>query len=376
MKRALLGLLSLTSLSASACFRDLDATQCLPDFSLLNLIEEQPDSINRDGKPEEVHLKNLQQLTFGGQNAEAYFDTTGKRIVFQSRQPQYPDEQIFTMNTDGSEKTLISTGLGRTTCSFFTPDGKRIYFSSTHAKDTGPQAPLDMSKGYVWKVNPLFSLYRTTSGSTEVAQSNLSLVLDRREYVAETTIAPNGKYLTFTGLFDGDLDIYRSDLDGKNIQRLTDEYGYDGGPFISWDSKKIVYRRATIANQAEREDYTTLLKQNMVRPGKLEIWIMNADGSGKRQVTRLGAASFAPFLHPNGRQIIFCSNYGDPKGREFDLFVINTDGTGFKRITHSPEFDGFPMFSRDGKKLIWSSNRFGSVRGETNIYTADWVAKP
>ncbi len=322
---------------------------------------------SRPSQEQEGHLSNLQQLTFGGQNAESYWNLDASKIVFQARIPGYPDEQIFTMNPDGSDKKLVSTGLGRCTCSYFTPDGKYIYFSSTHEYNRGAQAPPDMSKGYVWVVNPWFALYRVPVSGGKPEQ-----VLRRFGYIAETTIAPDGSYMTFTGGFNGELDIYRSNLDGTNIRKLTDEPGYDGGPFVSWDSKTIVYRRDTIDSETELNDFRTLLKQNMVRPGKLEIWIMNADGSGKRQVTNLGAASFAPFLHPDNKTIIFCTNYDDPRGREFDLYTINVDGTGLKRITHTPEFDGFPMFSRDGKKLLFSSNRFGTVQGETNVFVADW----
>lgn len=317
----------------------------------------------------ETHLTSLRQLTFGGQNAEAYWSADGKKIVYQSRQPEYPDEQIFVMNADGSGKRMVSTGLGRCTCSYFSPDGKWLYFSSTHAKDKGPQKHVDMSKGYVWMVNPAFSMYRV---STKAGQAKPELVLDRGGYVAETTIAPNGRYMTFTGNFEGDPDIYRADLKAKKITKLTNEVGYDGGPFVSWDSKKIVYRRDAIEDNQELQDYKALLAENLVRPGKLEIFIMDADGKNKRQVTNLGAASFAPFLHPDGKRIVFSSNYGDPKGREFDLFLINVDGTGLERLTHSPEFDGFPMFDRTGKHLVFASNRNGKVRGETNVFTADF----
>lgn len=326
-----------------------------------------PDSKAVEGNPDETHLSNVRQMTFGGQNAEAYWSTDGRQIAYQARQPGYPDEQVFVMKADGSGKKLISTGKGRCTCSYFTPDQKWVYFSSTHERNEGAQKPVDMSKGYVWMVNPDFALYRKN-----VASGQMEPILKRDGYVAETTIAPNGKYMTFTGSFDGDLDIYRADLDGKNIKRLTNEEGYDGGPFVSWDSKKIVFRRDLLENDKEREDYRTLFKENLVRPSKLEIWIMDADGGNKKQVTNLGCASFAPFVHPDGKRIIFASNYGDPKGREFDLWMINVDGTGLTRVTKTPDFDGFPMFSRDGKKLLWASNRLGHVRGETNIFTADW----
>lgn len=316
----------------------------------------------------EPNLKNIKQLTFSGQNAEAYFNKKGDQIVFQTRQPEFPDEQIFTMNIDGSNRKLISTGLGRCTCSYFSPDGKFIYFSSTHEQNRGAQAPIDMSKGYVWKVNPQFSLYKR-----ELATGKLEKVIDLKNYVAETTIDPNGKYMTFTAN-NGDVDIFRSDLDGKNIQPLVTTTGYDGGPFVSWDGKKIVYRsQPGFKTDQEKQEYLALLKEDMVRPSKMDIWIMNADGTGKKQVTFLPGASFAPFLHPDGKRIIFSSNYHDPKGREFDLFLINIDGTGLKQITHTPDFDGFPMFSRDGKKLIWASNRHGRIDRDTNVFICDWV---
>lgn len=327
----------------------------------------QPDFLPIDPFPGEPRLANVRQLTFGGQNAEAYWNLEGTRLVYQAKLPGYPDEQIFSMNADGSDKRLVSTGLGRCTCGYFLPDGSGLVFSSTHERDPGAQPPPDMSKGYVWGVNPKLGLYRA-----DLDGKNVRPLIVRRGYVAETTVSPDGKFLVFTGGFDGDLEIYRADLDGNNIQRLTREYGYDGGPFVSWDGKKIVYRRDPIESETERKDYKALFKANLVRPGNLEIWVMDADGSNRRQVTRLNAASFAPFLHPNGKTVIFSSNYGDPKGREFDLFTIDLDGKNLKRVTRSPEFDGFPMFSRDGKKLVFASNRNGKVRGETNIFVADW----
>lgn len=315
----------------------------------------------------EYHFSKVVQLTFGGQNAEAYWSKDGKKIVYQTLQPGYPDEQIFEMNADGSGKTLISTGKGRCTCSYPSPDGKFIYFSSTHAKNEGPQKKLDRSKGYVWMVNPDFSLYRKNLRTGE-----LQTIFTTNGYVAETTIDPSGRYLTFTSDKDGDLEVYRADLNGGKVIRLTNEVGYDGGPFVSWDGKKIVWRRDLIESDEELKDYKTLLAEHMVRPSKLEIWLMDANGKNKKQVTKLGKASFAPFLHPDGKRIIFCSNFEDPKGREFDLYLINVDGTGLERVTFTGDFDGFPMFSRDGKKLVFASNRNGSVPGETNVFVADW----
>jgi Tol biopolymer transport system component len=342
-----------------------------------------PDSISVAAIAGEPNLANVRKLTFGGQNAEAYWSADGKKISYQAQVPGgvYPDEQIFTMNADGSNKWLVSTGKGRCTCAYYSPDGKYIYFSSTHARNPGAQAPVDMSKGYVWAINPDYELYRVSSepitvlteqGSVKASGEKEKVLNFPGTYVAETTIAPDGKYMVWTSDKDGDLDIYRSDLDGKNIKKLTDSVGYDGGPFVSWDSKKIVYRRDAFDSDAQVQDYKDLLKSHMIRPTKLEIWVMDADGSNKRQVTHLGCASFAPFMHPDGKRIIFSSNYGDPKGREFDIFMIDIDGNNLRRITKSPEFDGFPMFSRDGKKLVFASNRYGKEQGETNVFVADW----
>ncbi len=336
-------------------------------LALQNPMASWPDSRPYPEVRGERHLRNVRQLTFGGENAEAYWSPDGKKIVFQSRQPGFPDEQIFVMNADGSGKRLVSTGKGRCTCSYFTPDGKAIYFSSTHAKNEGAQKKLDFSLGYVWMVNPQFSLYRT-----ELDGSGTSQVLNRDAYLAEATIAPNGRYMTFTGGWEGDLEIYRSNIDGSHVMRLTHDEGYDGGPFVSWDSQWIVYRRDRFNSETERADYQKLLAQDLVRPGKLEIWIMDAWGRNKRQITSLGCASFAPFLTPDSKRIIFSSNFGDKKGREFELWMIGVDGRGLERITRSPEFDGFPMFSRDGKKLVFASNR-ASSGNETNIFVADWV---
>ncbi len=322
----------------------------------------------------EKHLSNLRQLTFGGQNAEAYWSADCKYLTYQARVPGdlYPDEQIFSMRADGSAKRLESTGKGRCTCSYYTPDGKWIYFSSTHASQPGPQPPVDMSKGYVWAINPNYQLYAVPVGGRDGVGNPRSVVSRPGAYVAETTIAPNGKYMAWTSDFEGDLDIYRSDLDGKNVRKLTNKVGYDGGPFVSWDSKKIVYRRDDFHSAKEETSYRDLLKQHLIRPTRLEIWIMDADGSHKHQVTHLACASFAPFLHPDGKRIIFSSNYGDPKGREFDLFMINIDGSNLERITYARDFDGFPMFTRDGKTLVFASDRFQTKPYETNLFLADW----
>jgi Tol biopolymer transport system component len=185
-------------------------------------------------------------------------------------------------------------------------------------------------------------------------------------------VSPDGRTIVFTSLRDGDLDIYTMNVDGSGVRRLTTEVGYDGGAFFSHDGRRIVYRADHPATDAARADYQRLLARGLVRPSRMELWIMDADGANRRRITELGGANFAPFFTPDDQRIIFSSNHRNPRGRNFDLFLVNLDGTGLEQVTTHGDFDGFPMFSPDGRKLIWASNRNGTVAGETNIFVADW----
>jgi Tol biopolymer transport system component len=323
---------------------------------------------NQLALPAEKHLRNIKQLTFGGENAEAYFSSDGKQLIFQSTRDGHGCDQIYSMNIDGSNVKMISNGDGRTTCSYFFPGGKRVLYSSTYLTDKQCPPRPDFSKGYVWAVYPSFDIFTANPDGSDLKQ-----LTNTRGYDAETTITLDGKKLVFTSMRSGDLDIYSMDANGMNVRRLTYELGYDGGPFWSYDGKQIVYRANHPKTDKEKADYLELLKQNLIRPTTLEIWVMNADGSHKRQVTSNGKANFGPYFFPDGKRVIFASNMDDPRGRNFDLYKINTDGTGLERITFNDTFDGFPMFSRDGKKLVFASNRNAKVQGETNVFIADWV---
>jgi TolB protein len=316
----------------------------------------------------EKRLHNMRQLTFGGENAEAYFSGDGQSLIFQSKRDGRECDQIYTMRTDGSGTRMVSTGRGRTTCSYFFPKHDRILYSSTH--DGGEKCPTapDFSRGYVWAIYPSYDIYTARADG-----SDLKRLTSSQGYDAEATISPDGRRIVFTSMRGGDLDIYTMDANGKNVRRLTSELGYDGGPFFSRDRKQIVYRAYHPKSEPEIARYKQRLAENLIEPNVFEIWVMNADGSGKRQVTNLKSASFAPYFFPDGKRIIFASNVNDPKGRNFDLYMINVDGTGLERITFSETFDGFPMFSPDGKQLVFASNRNARVRGETNVFIADWA---
>jgi TolB protein len=317
---------------------------------------------------EEPRLANVRQLTREGENAEAYFSSDGKKLIFQhTHAPETPCDQIFEMKIDGSGVRRLSNGAGRTTCSYFFPAGDRILYSSTHHTGAAcPPAP-DMSQGYVWALYD-YDIYTAKSDGADI-----KTLFKTPGYDAEATISRDGKKIVFTSTRDGDLDLYVMDANGSNVKRLTTEIGYDGGAFFSADGSKIVYRAYHPTEPAAIQDFQRLLKANLVRPTQLDIYVMDADGNNKRQITNNRAANFAPFFHPNGRQIIFSSNVTNPRGRNFDLYLVNIDGTGLERVTTHEEFDGFPMFSPDGKTLVFASNRGAAQQGDTNIFLADWV---
>lgn len=322
-------------------------------------------------RAQEKHLANIRQLTFGGENAEAYFSADGKKLTLQSTRDNYPCDQIYSMNVDGTDFKRLSNGTGRTTCSYFFRDGSRILYSSTH--EASPECPPgpDRSKGYTWALYPTYDIYSAKPDGSDVQVLSAS-----PGYDAEATISPDGKKVVFTSDRDGDLELYTMNIDGSNTKRLTNFPGYDGGAFYSADSKWIVFRGNHITDPAELSEYRQLLSQHLVRPTRLEIYIMPADGGEAKQVTHNGAANFCPYFHPDGKRIIFASNQNDPKGRNFDLYLINTDGTGQEQITFNETFDGFPMFNPEGSQLVFASNRNGKVQGETNIFLADWVDNP
>ncbi len=314
----------------------------------------------------EKHLRNIRQLTFGGENAEAYFSSDGARLIFQSTRKDVPCDQIFTMKIDGSELKRVSTGAGRTTCGYFYPSGRDIVYASTHeASPDCPPKP-DFSRGYVWPIYQAYEIYRAKADG-----SGLTKITNSPGYDAEATVAPDG-LITFTSVRDGDMEIYTMKPDGSDVRRLTNRPGPDGGPFFSWDGQRIAFRGRIETGQA-MEDYRALLKQALWRPTELEIFVMDRDGRNVRQVTKLKGANFAPSWHPDGKRLIFASNIDDPKGRNFDLYLINIDGTGLERVTFNETFDGFPMFSPDGKHLVFASNRNAKSEGETNVFIAEWT---
>ncbi|MFN5181929.1 MAG: TolB family protein [Bacteroidota bacterium] len=325
----------------------------------------------------ERHLKNIKQLTFGGDNAEAYWSFDSKKLVFQSNYKKWNlnCDQIFMMETskainDSTYKPkLISTGKGRTTCSYFMPGNKKILFASTHeAEQNCPAPPENIPGKYLWPIYKEYDIY-----VSDLSGKVLKKLTDTPGYDAEATVSPKGDKIVFTSDRSGDLELWVMDIDGKNQKQITSGLGYDGGAFFSPDGKKIVFRASRPKTNEEIEEYKSFLSKGLVSPTKMEIYTCNADGSDLKQITNLGKANWAPFFTPDSKRIIFSSNHHSAKGYDFQLWLINSDGSGLEQVTKESVFNSFPMFSPDKKKISFSSNRNNGGTRDTNVFIAEWV---
>ncbi len=325
---------------------------------------------------QERNLKNIKKLTFGGDNAEAYFSPDGSKLTLQVTNTAFgvPCDQIFMLDltqpiNSGESLKRISTGKGRTTCSYYMPDGKHIIYASTHeGGEACPAPPKPRDGKYLWAIYPEYDIYMADLNGNIVKK-----LTDSPGYDAEAVVSPDGKKIAFTSTRSGDLELWTMDIDGSNLKQITYGLGYDGGSFFSPDSKKLVFRSSRPKTDEAIAEYKQLLSENVVAPTEMEIYTCNVDGTDLHQVTHLGKANWAPYFHPSGTKIIFSSNHHSTRGYDFQLYMIDTDGSNLKQITYESEFNAFPMFSPDGKKLVFASNRQGEKARETNVFIADWV---
>ena len=327
---------------------------------------------------EESHFNNIRQLTFGGDNAEAYFSFDGKWLIFQKTNPKegIPCDQIYigkipTKEGQVFKPRLISTGKGRTTCGAFLKGDKHVVFASTHLVDEGcPPVPDRTKYGnkYIWPLYPSYDIFMADLNGNITKQ-----LTDSPGYDAEATISPDGTTMLFTSTRDGDIDLYTMNLKSGDVKRITNILGYDGGAWFSPDGKKIIWRASRPSTPAEEKEYKELLNENLVAPPRMEVWVADADGSHARQVSNLGQANWAPAYMPDGKRIIFASNHEYKRGFPFNLYTMNEDGSDLAKISRDKGFDAFPMFSMDGKKIVFCSNRNNGGTRDTNIFIADWV---
>jgi TolB protein len=324
--------------------------------------------------PEETHFKSMRQITFGGDNAEAYWSFDDKQIIFQSNNKAWGVncDQLFLMNADETfENTIppmISTGKGRTTCAYFLPDNKQFVYGSTHLNDAEcPETPLRKEGKYVWPIYESYDIFVADLDGTITKQ-----LTNSPGYDAEATVSLQGDKIVFTSMRSGDLELYTMNIDGTGVKQITNELGYDGGAFFSPDGTQLIFRSSRPKTAKEIAAYKDLLAEGLVQPTEMELFICNADGSNLRQLTHLGKANWSPFFHPSGKKILFSSNFEAERGFPFNLYLIDLDGKNLERVTHGETFDAFPVFSNDGKKLIFSSNRNNGGGHDTNLFIAEW----
>lgn len=330
------------------------------------------DPIKADSR--EKHFRNMVQLTNGGDNAEAYWSFDSKKLVFQSNNPAWgvACDQIFVLHdtkTMAAEVPMVSTGKGRTTCSYFMPGDSLLVYASTHlAGDACPPPPAPRKdRKYLWPIDPAYDIFVADM------QGNIRKQLTALPgYDAEATVSPKGDKIVFTSTRNGDLDLYVMNIDGSNVKQITFELGYDGGAFFSPDGKKIIFRASRPKTPEAIAEYKSLLAEGLVAPTEMELFVCDVDGKNLKQITQLGRANWAPFFHPDGKRIIFSSNHHSERGFPFNLFMIGLDGKNLKQISFDDTFDSFPMFSPDGKKLVFSSNRNNGGTRDTNVFVVDW----
>ncbi|MEY3947775.1 MAG: hypothetical protein RL512_586 [Bacteroidota bacterium] len=359
--------------NASSSFRPFFLFMFLVAFVQINL--QGQDSLRY---AEESHFQNIRQLTFGGDNAEAYWSYDGKSLVFQrtSLKDGIPCDQIFIGRvpenpTAPFEFKLVSTGKGRTTCAFFTKDNQHIIYASTHlASSDCPPVPDRAKYGnkYIWPLYRGYDIFKADLNGKIIKQLTNSPFYD-----AEATLSPDGKKMIYTSTKDGDIELYIMELKSGKEKRITNELGYDGGAWFSPDGKKIIWRASRPKTEAAINEYKELLAQDLVAPTNMEVWVANVDGSNAKQVTNFGQANWAPTFMPDSKRIIFASNHEYKRGFPFNLYTINGDGSNLQKVSRDKGFDAFPMFSPDGKRIVFASNRNNGGTRDTNVFIADWV---
>jgi TolB protein len=318
---------------------------------------------------ESVYLSNIRQVTEGFVKAgEGYFSPDQQTIIYQAVTAEYPFYQIYAQPFAGGRPRLVSTGKGRTTCAYFSPDGRHIVYASSHLDPHLDQTEADERKRqaedaasgrrrrYDWVFDPYMDIFRA-----DLDGSNLVRLTDAPGYDAEGAYSPDGKQIAFCSTRDGDPDIYLMNADGSNVRQITNEPGYDGGPFISPDGRWIVYR--TDRKQKEM----------------LQIHCIGIDGKNDVALTDNVGVNWAPYWHPTKPFIIWAgADHSDPTKRpNYDLWIMPYEihdgkikGGEVHRVTDHPSADVLPVFSPDGKRLMWTSNRTSD--NSSQLWTAEF----
>ncbi len=323
----------------------------------------------------EFELQNVKQLSFKGDNGEAYFNADNSKVIFQSKRDKNDCDKLYIVDIDGKNLTEFPINEGAFTCAYFSLNDQYIFFSSTmHLGKDCPEIYKDPNpRKYIWPLRD-YEIYRYNNA--EIKQ-----LTNHPGYNAETTIHPTEKKVIFTSLRNGDINLFEMDYDGNNVIQITNEYGYDGGAFYSPDGNRIVWRAWYPSTDKEKDMWKNNLSKKFIESVPLDIYVAKRNGSEKERLTNNGATNWAPSWHPDGKHIVFSSNMDDWRedynafGSNFEIYMINIQTKNLIRLTNNNTFDSFPVISKDGSMLVFSSNRDADNPRNTNIFISNLVNK-
>jgi dipeptidyl aminopeptidase/acylaminoacyl peptidase len=316
------------------------------------------DSLIRRG---ETHFAHLWRATWDGQNACPRWSPDGDVLVLEIGRKGCG--QVY-LAAAGHQALLASEGTGLATSPALLGRCDALVFSATPASPDSCHPSANRWHDEKWPLYAESHLFVRAKG--EVHQ------LTKDPGAVECNASPNGKQIVYTATPAIDPELYVMNADGTNVRRLTVDQGYDGAGCFSPDGKSICYQAYHPREETERAEFVDLLAKHQVSSARLDIWVMQADGSGRGQVTDLEATSMEPSFTPDNKRIIFSSDYQDAPGRQFDLYITKLDGGTPEKITNDPSPDCFPMFSPNGRYLAFTSGRGSAKPGAQDVFIAEW----
>ena len=270
-----------------------------------------------------------------GEAAEFYFSPDGKSLIGNAKREGDTTHHVYTTTLDGTKIVKINDK-GEDACSFYVPNGKRLVWTSTRDLLDLPKGgwsdPKDYPKGA--------ELYES-----DLDGGNIKRLTNNKQYDAEVSVSPDGKWYLFGRDTDGKMDLWvmKSDGTGERQVTFTEDWQEGGAQFLP-DSNTILTRAW------KREDEG----QRML---PMQIFTVKRDTGERKQITSEAGTNWAPFPAPDGKHFAYVKILTDTPRPNWEIFMMNMETGKQTRLTSNPGFDGFPSISPDGKLLAFSSGR-------------------
>ncbi|MFZ4619196.1 MAG: TolB family protein [Bacteroidota bacterium] len=265
------------------------------------------------------------------QGAEFYFSPDGKSIIGNAKQGSDSIFQVYTVSIDGSVIRRINDK-GEDACSFYFPDGKKLIFTSTKDNLDFPHGNFSDPSNYPQSPELYIS---------DLEGKNVRRLTNNKYYDAEVSVSPDGKWVLFTRQIDGQLDLWKVRPDGTNETQLTKTKDIQEGGAFFLNEHTIIFRAWDIKDQGQKGI-------------PMQIFTIKDDGTDLKKISNEPGTNWAPFPAPDGDHFSFVKVV-PPKN--FEIFIGSVSSPELKQITFSDAFDGYPAISPDGKLLTFSSNR-------------------